>query len=83
MEYPESHEDNIAEPVMFHLNVMSWNCRGIANNQEAISTIHDAVKAHRPGILIITETRMHKERIRAVVDRLPFDLWEDSETIVH
>lgn len=76
------NQANMSEPVRFQLNILLWNCRGLAN-REAKCTIHGLVYAHQPDIFIVTETRMHRDKIGRIADRLPFDAWEASETIGH
>lgn len=64
--------ETIRYPAAFHLVMLLWNCRGLAN-AASISTARDMVDVHQPDILLLTKTRIRQDRVQCVVDRLPFD----------
>lgn len=47
----------------------------------SLNTARDLVQMHQPDVLLLTETKLSKERVQQVVDRFPFDGWAASETI--
>ncbi|XP_065617683.1 uncharacterized protein LOC136064428 [Quercus suber] len=49
------------------MNILMWNCRGMLN--------------HRPSIMVITETRVGGDRVRRIIEGLPFDRSITTNTI--
>lgn len=72
--------DNIMYPESFHLVTLLWNCRGLSN-VASLSTARDLVEIHQPDVLLLTETRLQRERIQQVVNRFPLDGWASSDAV--
>ena len=62
-------------------NILIWNCRG-AMKPQFRKIVMDFVEWHSPILLIITETRMSGARALKMIETLPFDGAEVTDTIV-
>lgn len=76
-EYPLS--DRYLE-TMDNKTIISWNVRGAArrNFRRGVS---DLVNQYNPNVLIMTETRVGKDRAHRYLRGLPFDKWFATETL--
>lgn len=71
---PEGHAET-----MNNKTVISWNIRG-AGNPNFLRSVRDVVVRYNPNILILTETRIPKDRAPYYLSRLPFDQWFATDT---
>ena len=62
------------------MNILIWNCRG-AMKPQFRKTVMDLVEWHSPIIMVITETRMNGARAMEMIETLPFDGAEVTDTI--
>ena len=53
------------------MSCLSWNCRGLGNSR-AVCSLWDLVKSHRPRILFLMETLVHKMKIEELRIKLGF-----------
>lgn len=72
--------DNISVLSRFHSTMLLWNCRGLMN-PDAVDTARDLCGMHRPDVLILTETRVDRDRAPGMAGRLPFDSYLATPTI--
>ncbi|GLT78299.1 hypothetical protein SLA2020_498390 [Shorea laevis] len=65
------------------MKIMSWNCRGTAN-QEFKQNAIDIINQHNPGILVIMETKLVGEKAKEAVEalRFPKKVIVDSDGLV-
>lgn len=63
MELNDYCSDNVSDPARFNITIMAWNVRGLSNDA-ALNNLADLVNAHNPDILILTETRLTRERAK-------------------
>lgn len=54
------------------MNILIWNYRG-ALNPSFQRVIRDMVRPHLPTIMVITETKVSRDRAKGIADRLPID----------
>ena len=54
------------------MKIILWNCRGALNPHFHV-TLNNLIHTHYPSIVIITETRMGRERDKDITNKLPFD----------
>lgn len=80
MEEQEQMVDNVSTPLRHSLVVLVWNCRGLGN-KAAMNAVRDLIEAHHPDIVILTKTRMARERVDRVARQLQFDGFKATETI--
>ncbi|XP_074321418.1 uncharacterized protein LOC141657925 [Silene latifolia] len=57
------------------MNILYWNCRGIAR-PSFTTHLSYLVNAHKPHIVILSETRVSSPNSLAIVRGLHFDSWE-------
>ena len=62
------------------MNILMWNCSGALNPNFKRRVLEMAVN-HRPGIMVITETRVGGSRAKKIIEGLPFDGFITTETI--
>ena len=62
------------------MNILMWNCSGALNPNFKRRVLEMAVN-HRPGIMVITETRVGGSRAEKIIEGLPFDSFITTETI--
>ena len=62
------------------MNILIWNCRG-AMKPQFIKTVMDLVEWHSPILMVIIETRMSGARVMEMIETLPFDGAEVTDTI--
>ena len=62
------------------MNILMWNCSGALNPNFKRRVLEMAVN-HRPGIMVITETRVGGSRAEKIIEGLPFDGFITMETI--
>jgi hypothetical protein len=56
------------------MRVLSWNCRGLAR-APTIRTLRALNRLHRPEIIFLSETKVHAQRIRFVLNQIGFPFW--------
>lgn len=56
---------------IFSMNVIVWNCRG-ALSAKFKRLVLDLISIHQPSIMIITKTRVGRDRAKELTDQLPF-----------
>lgn len=64
---------------MNNKTIISWNVRGAANDN-FIEGAEDLIARYNPNVMIITETRVQRERAPFYLRQLPFDKWFATET---
>lgn len=74
---PQGHAET-----MNNNTIVSWNVRG-AGNPNFMRAVRDLVVRYNPNILILTETRVPKDRAIHYLARLPFDQWFATDTQGH
>ncbi|XP_074266271.1 uncharacterized protein LOC141588743 [Silene latifolia] len=57
------------------MNILFWNCRGIAR-PSFTTHLSYLINAHKPHIVILSETRTNSPNSVTIVRKLPFDSWE-------
>ncbi|XP_074314591.1 uncharacterized protein LOC141649815 [Silene latifolia] len=57
------------------MNILFWNCRGIAK-PSFTTHLSYLINAHKPNIVILSETRTNSPNSVTIVRKLPFDSWE-------
>ena len=62
------------------MNILMWNCSGALNPNIKRRVLEMAVN-HRPGIMVIMETRVGGSRAEKIIEGLPFDGFITTETI--
>ena len=62
------------------MNILIWNCWG-AMKPLFRKTVMDLVAWHSPIIMVITKTRLSGARAMAIIETLPFDGVEVTDTI--
>ena len=62
------------------MNILIWNCRGVMKPQFR-KTVMDLMEWHNPILMVITETKMSGSRASEMIETLPFDGAEVSDTI--
>ncbi|OMO51918.1 hypothetical protein COLO4_37466 [Corchorus olitorius] len=60
------------------MSIVFWNYRG-ARHPDFLRTAKDLVAIHKPLVFIITETRLRGSDALNIIDKLPFDKWEDID----
>ena len=63
-----------------NMNVLLWNCRGALNSNFKRRIFEMAIN-HRPAILVMTETRVGRDRAAKIIEGLPFDGSITTKTI--
>jgi hypothetical protein len=51
---------------------LSWNCRGLGNPQ-TVRVLHRMVRAKKPGLVFLMETKLKRQRMELVKIKLGFD----------
>ena len=74
-----SHFDSATNPNRI-MNILIWNCRG-AMKPLYRKTVMDLVAWHSPIIMVITETRLSGARVMEIIETLPFDRVEVTDTV--
>ena len=62
-------------PSLYHplsMNIIMWNCRG-ALKPNFQNRVRELVRNHNPGIMVVMETRIGRDKAKEITDRLPFD----------
>ena len=62
------------------MNILMWNCRG-ALNLDLKRRIYEMAINHNLAIMVITETRVDRDRAERIIADLPFDGFITTETI--
>ena len=62
------------------MNIIIWNSRG-ALKSNFQGHIRDLVQEHDPAILVVMETKLGGDRVKAITDRLPLDGAIHTDTI--
>lgn len=62
------------------MNILMWNCRG-ALNLDFKRRIFEMVVNHHPSIMVITKTRVGRERAERIIKGLPLDGFITTDTI--
>ena len=62
------------------MNVIVWNCRGTLKTNFQ-RHVNELVRIHNPVILVVMETRVGGDKVKEIIDRLPFDDAILAETI--
>ncbi|KAL0443700.1 UNVERIFIED_CONTAM: hypothetical protein Slati_2092700 [Sesamum latifolium] len=60
-----------SSPTIPTMKILSWNCRG-ASRAEFVVAARDLLQRYQPDIFIVMDTRLHADRSRAIIQRLPF-----------
>ncbi|KAL0448944.1 UNVERIFIED_CONTAM: hypothetical protein Slati_1450800 [Sesamum latifolium] len=60
-----------SSPTIPTMKILSWNCRG-ASRAEFVVAARDLLQCYQPDIFIVMDTRLHADRSRAIIQRLPF-----------
>ena len=58
--------------ISFIMNIIVWNSRG-ALKPSFQSHIKELVRVYDPDVFVVMETRLEGERVKDIIDRLPFD----------
>ena len=53
------------------MNSLGWNCRGLGNPR-SVRALHDLVRCWGPKIVFLSETKVRKNRIERIKDRIGF-----------
>ena len=53
------------------MNPLSWNCRGLGNPW-AVKALHDLVRRWNPKIVFLMETKLKKNRMERIKNRIGF-----------
>ena len=62
------------------MNILMWNCRG-ALNLDFKRRIYEMAINHNLAIMVITKTRVDRDRAERIIADLPFDGFITTETI--
>ena len=65
---------------LLSMNIIVWNCRG-ALKPNFQSYVRELVRNHNPGIMVVMETRVRRDKAKEITDRLPFDGAIHTETM--
>lgn len=60
------------QPNHNEMSIIAWNVRG-AGNSNFVTAANDLVNRYNPTIMVLTETRVHRNRAEKFLRKLPFD----------